>query len=220
MTTLFPADTPVVTGARTREDAYQMMRRFLLASGATEPDDYITIHHLPCDGPSGPRQSSDGYYYSMVMGGFRAVGDDTHEAFARMREHARASGFTIGTYRNPASAPPDDRIKSWTMTGGTSEHHGIGFSIFTVSPQTHVAIWVTSTCRVTPDRDEVNEYFALPSMLPHVPATPPVWRTPTPAPPVPPSPTAPPNSPLPPPGSPPGIASGPAALGRIRDILG
>lgn len=213
VTTLFPADTPVVTGAQTREDGYQIMRRFLLASGATEADNTISIHSLPCDSdPLSPRPSSDGYYYYVVMGGFRAVGDDQHEAFRRMYEHAQASGFTIGSYKNPASAPPDERIGSWEMRGGTSAGHGFGFSIFTVSPQTHVAVWIASTCRVTPDRDDdTDSPFTLPGLPLHVPPEPPIWNN---------APSPPPNSPPPPPASPVSHPSAPAPLDRIRDILG
>lgn len=218
--TLFPADTPIVTGARTREDGYQIMRQFLLASGATEPDDTISLNRVPCDGPLGPRQSSDGYYYFMVMGGFRAVGDDQHEAFRRMREHARTSGFTIGTYKNPTSAPLDGTIRSWEMTGGTSADHGFGFSIFTVSPQTHVAIWVASSCRVTPDRDDDHSLFNLKGMPPHVPAKPPLWgpEPPTPKPPA--TSPMPPNAPPAPPASTASYVPGSPALARIRDVLG
>ncbi|HSA53020.1 MAG TPA: hypothetical protein VLH10_23285 [Yinghuangia sp.] len=219
VTTLFPADTPVVTGAQTREDAYQVMRRFLLASGATEPDDHISIHRLPCDGPSGPRRYSDGYYYTVVLGGFRVVGDDQHEAFRRMHDHARAEGFRIGTYTNPTPAPPGETARSWKMTGGVEDNHGFGFSIFTVSPPTHVAIWVTSTCRVTPDRDDRDSLFNLKGLPLHVPAKPPLWG-PEPATPSAPASPAPTRSPSALPDSVASSTAGSPTLTRIRDILG
>lgn len=214
---LFPEDTPTVTVARTREDGYQVMRQFLLASGATEADAPIGIQHGPCGGPGDPRELSDGFYNIAVFGGFAAVADQ-HTVFTRMYEHARRSGFRVEAYENPPSPPPDTPadtsaapIGGWRLNGTVPGGHGFGFSIFTVRPQNHVAVWVTSSCRVTPDPNEDDGVYTLPSLLPNVPPTAPLW-------------TAPPSPSTPPPSRPAGPADPPRtdtqALARIRDQLG
>lgn len=176
MTSPLPAGTPTVTIARTREDGYQLLRLFVLASGADEADGTVDILPGPCGTDMDPRQRADGYYSVLVLGGFRAVGDDQHEAFGRMHEFALRNRFRVGSYRNPPSeACRSDAIGQWELKGFADGRHGFAFSVFTVRPQTHAAVWITSSCRRTPDRDEPDGPFTLPSLVPHVPANAPVW---------------------------------------------
>ncbi|WP_436773101.1 hypothetical protein [Yinghuangia sp. YIM S09857] len=171
-----PDRVPTATLARTREDGYQLLRMFVLASGAEESDGTLDILPGPCGGDMDPRQRAAGYYRLLVLGGFRALGDDQHGAFAGMHAFVRRNRFRIRSYRNPdTSALRPDAVGQWELKGVADVRGGFAFSVFTVRPQTHVAVWITSTCRRTPERDEPDGPFTLPSLVPHVPTAAPVW---------------------------------------------
>ncbi|WTW97400.1 hypothetical protein OG216_30440 [Streptomycetaceae bacterium NBC_01309] len=209
---------PTVALSRTREDGYQLLRMFVLASGAEESDGALDILPGPCGDEADPRQRAEGYYRVLVLGGFRALGDDPHGAFAGMHDFARRNRFRVRSYRNPdAGELRPDAVGQWELKGVADGLDGFAFSVFTVRPQTHVAVWITSSCRRTPDRDEPDGPFTLPSLVPHVPSSAPVW------------------APRPPAGTPHRDGAAPAArppaapatrspdagtLDRIRDLLG
>ncbi|MGW0657458.1 hypothetical protein [Streptodolium elevatio] len=240
--TVPPLGVPTVTLARTREDGYQLLRMFVLASGAEESDGALDILPGPCGGEMDPRERAEGYYRVLVLGGFRALGDNQHGAFAGMHDFVRRNRFRVRRYRNPeAAAYRPDAVGQWELKGVVDDRDGFAFSVFTVRPQTHVAVWITSSCRRTPDRDEPDGPFTLPSLVPHVPSNAPVWA---PRPwdaarlgdaaassvlPVPPAPPGSPGSPrLPgPPGQPDARRAAPTlrapdagTIERIRDLLG
>lgn len=219
-----PPAAPAVTIARTREDGYQLLRMFVLAAGAEESDGALDLLPAPCGEEADPRQRADGYYRMVVLGGFRAVGDDQHRAFAGMYDFALRNRFRVRAYRNPATGTHrPGAVGEWELKGVADGRDGFAFSVFTVRPQTHVAVWITSSCRRTPDPDEPDGPFVLPSLVAHVPRTAPVWAPRPPA--------AEPHETAAEPQQTAGTASRPASapatrppdagtLARIRDLLG